>query len=63
MYMVNHRSFFSYHLLNVLNVKIKIEIIPYAHFIINLFKVYKDQDEHCAIPTSNVLGFTSLKDF
>jgi hypothetical protein len=32
-------------------------------FIITLCKVYKDQNEHCAILTSNVLGLTSIKDF
>jgi hypothetical protein len=26
-------------------------------------KVYKNQNEHCVIPTSNVIQFTSSKDF
>ncbi len=30
---------------------------------INLFRVDKDQNEHCAILTSNVIGLTSPKDF
>jgi hypothetical protein len=59
--MVNHIYLFFYHLLNVLNLKLKFKIVPYAHLKINLFKVYKDQNEHFVIPTSNVLGLTSLE--
>jgi len=62
--MVNHIClFFKNHLFNILDVIIKIKIIPYAQFIINLCKVYKDQNEYCVIPTSNVLGLTSFQNF
>jgi hypothetical protein len=35
----------------------------YTHFIIILSRVYKDQNEHYAIPTSNGLGLAPLEDF